>query len=315
MDSDQKTERSGFPGWLLIAGVLGGATVYFWLDGDQVTAMLLGVMLLAGLSGYRVGALKLVGLFAGMAAAITLAPPLGNQLEPSFAQWLGTSGLMNRAVSIGSVGLGITLTAAVLVAVLARRLLIERPRLTAWNRWVGFGLGGMQGALIVLILVGGLQIVEPMAKKRVSASDGDDSFGQAVAEQVVRITEQSHVSRVGPLLAAYNPFDHIPQLAQMQQGVRVVSDPERVNRLIEHPAMEQLKERSAVRTAIDSLAVDPELLQVFESGRPIDSHTAMSLMNNPSILQLLDDPSFMTEMSKIVSELDPELQQQLNTLK
>jgi uncharacterized membrane protein required for colicin V production len=315
MDSDQKTDRSGLPGWLLVTGVLGGATVYFGLAGDQVTATLVGVMLLAGLSGYRVGAFKLAGFFAGVAAATTFAPPLGSQLEPSCAQWLGTSGLMNRAVSIGSVGLGITLTAVVLVAVLSRRLLVERPRLTAWNRWIGFGLGGMQGTLIVLILIGGLLVVEPMAKKRVAARDADDAFGQAVAQQVVRITEQSRVSKVGPLLAAYNPFDHIPQLAQMQQGVRVVSDPERVNRLIEHPAMEQLKESPAVRTAIDSLVVDPEILQVLESGRPIDSQTAMSLMNNPSILLLLDDPSFLTEMSKIVSELDPELQKQLDPLK
>lgn len=67
MDSRLDTDRSGVPGWLLVAGMLGSAIACFWSAGDHVTATLLGVMLLAGLSGYRVGALKLLGFFGGIA--------------------------------------------------------------------------------------------------------------------------------------------------------------------------------------------------------------------------------------------------------
>ena len=305
MDSDQNTDRSGFPKWLLVAGMLAGVGVYFWMTGDQLTATLIGAMLMTGLSGYRLGALKLVGLLGGAAAAIAFAPGIGKQLESQMAEWLGTSGLMNRVASIGLVGIAITLAAVLLVALLSRRLFSERPRLAAWNRWLGFGLGGMQGAVVILILISGLLIVEPMAQNRAVARDDNDEFGQAVAQQVSRISERTRASKLGPAIAAYNPFDHVPQLSQVQRGVRAVSDPDRVNQLLNHPSAEQWTQSPTLSSAIDALVADPEIQEVIEAGKPIDLKTAMSLMNNPAVLKVLDDPDFLTEMSKIVSQLDP----------
>jgi hypothetical protein len=173
----------------------------------------------------------------------------------------------------------------------------------------------VQGALVLLILVGGVLVVEPMSKKRVVARDDNGPFGRAVAQHVVNIAKQTRESRLGPAIIANNPFEQIPPLARMQRKVRVVSDPEQVNELMKHPSLEQLKESPKIRSAIDSLIADPEIQQLLKSGKPVDPLTAMSLMNNPAILQLLDDPNFVIEMSKIVSELDPELQESLESLK
>jgi hypothetical protein len=276
---------------------------------------MLGVMLLSGLSGYRLGALKVVGLLGAVATAIAFAPRYGMQIEPQVAQWLGTSGLTNRVAGIGFVALAITLAAYVVVAVLSRRLLTDQPRLAAWNRWIGFGLGGVQGGLVVFILLSGLLIVEPLATIRADELETHDPFGLAVSRQVSRIGERTRASKLRPAIAACNPFDHVPQLSRVQQSVRVVSDPERLDQLARHPVLEEMKQSPTLRGAIDTLLADSEIREVLESGKRVDMQAAISLMNNPAILQVLDDPDFLKEMSKIVCELDPDRQESRESVK
>lgn len=316
MDSDNNHNGSGVSAWLILLGLLGSATAYFCSQDDYLAATTLVAITIAGFSGYRVGALKLVGFIGGVAIAIAYAPVLGRQLEPQFAEWLGTAGLTNRALSIGVVGLGITIMATIVFAIISRHLFDERPRLDACNRWFGFGIGAVQGMLVVLIIVGGLLVLEPTVKKRVAARESNpNKFSLAVAERVLDVTKQTRSSAFGEAVIANNPFEQVPQLAKVQRSVRVVSDPDQLNQLMQRPSQKQHELSPTIYSAIDKLSADPEIRQVLESGKPVDHKAIMSLMNNPAILELLDDPNFLTEISKLIGEFNPELSGTLSSLK
>ncbi|MCA9143154.1 MAG: CvpA family protein [Planctomycetales bacterium] len=298
-------ERSpGVPLWMPTIGVFTAGISYFWMQEDHVTASFLAGVMVAGFSGYRMGAVRLAGFFGGAAAAIAYAPTWGKAWEPQVAEFLGTSGLMSRVVSIGAIGLGITFASMIAMAIIARVLLEDRPRLEAMNRWTGFLFGGVQGTGVMLLLLGGILMVEPMAKERVAARTSEGAFARAVAERIVDVAGQTQKSRVGPFVMEYNPFQRVPQLARLQESMKVARDPQKLNRLMDSPNLDQLKQRPAMRRAIDSLSADAEIQQVLRSGKPIDTQAAMTLMSNPTIMKLLDEPGFVGEMSKVLDDLE-----------
>ena len=105
---------------------------------------------------------------------------------------------------------------------------------------------------------------------------------------------------------AYNPFQCVPQRARVQESLQLARDPQKLNRLMDAPRLEQLQQRPAMRRAIDSLTADAEIQQILRSGKPVGPDAAMALMNNPTIKKLLDEPDFVGEMSKIMTELNVE---------
>jgi len=316
MDSDHNYSGSGISAWLILVGLLGSTTAYFWSQGDFLAATTIVAITIAGFSGYRFGVLKLVGFISGLAMAITYAPVLGRHLEPECSEWLGTSGLSNRMLSVGLVGMGITLVVTIVFALISCWLLKGRPRLNAFNRWLGFGFGAVQGLACMLIIFGGLLILEPTVKERIAVRDKvPNKFSLAVAERVLDVAEHTRSSAFGAAVVANNPFEKVSQLAKVQKSVRVVSDPERLNQLIHRPLHGKFQLSPTSSLAIDKLSNDPEIRELLESGRPIDHQTVMSLMNNPLILELLDDPDFLREVTKLISEFNPEMNDLLGSIK
>ncbi|MDA1051114.1 MAG: CvpA family protein [Planctomycetota bacterium] len=304
MTTSPYDQPRGIPLWMPIVGLFTAAISYFWMQEDHVAAAVLAAVMVAGFSGFRMGAAKLTGFLSGAVAAIAYAPSWGKLCEPKIVEFLGTTGLTSRIVSIGAIGIGITCAAMIVMAIVARVLLDDRPRLEAMNRRFGFLLGAVQGTGIVLLLLGGLLTVEPMAKERVASRTVDSTFALAVSERIVKVAEQTRGSQFGPLVVAYNPFQYLPQLAPMQESIKLARDPQKLNQLMESPQIEHLKQRPAMRHAIDSLTADAEIQQVLRSGKPIDYRAARSLMSNPTIMKLLDEPGFVSEITKIMSELD-----------
>ncbi|HUG70614.1 MAG TPA: CvpA family protein [Pirellulaceae bacterium] len=304
MTTSPHDQPRGITFWMPTIGLFTAGISYFWIQGDLVTAAVLAVVMVTGLSGYRMGAAKLSGLFAGAAAAIAYAPAWGKVCEPTVAELLGTTGLITRSVSMGTIGIGIMVAAMIALTITGRVLVEDRPRLEALNRWFGFLLGGVQGVGIMLLLLGGMLIVEPMAKQRVAARTADGEFAREVSERIVQIADQTRDSEVGSIVVEYNPFQRVPQLDRMQESMKLARDPQKLNQLMDSPRLEQLKQRPAIRRALDSLIADAEIQQVLHSGKPINSQVAMSLMNNPAIVKLLDEPDFVSEISKVLAELE-----------
>ena len=301
MDSIYK-ERRRVPRWLLVLGACGCGITYFWAHADHVTATALVAVTIAGFSGYRMGAAKLIAFFGGLALALIYAPTFGQQLEPKFAEWFGTEGFANRMLSMGAAGIGILMAFALMVRLLTRRLLEERPLLQGLNQWGGFSFGVVQGAGVVLLMLGGLLIVEPMVKNRLYSGRGSGSskMQKAVGRRLMEIAEQTRQSAVAPWVLAYNPFEQVPQLERLHLSMKVFSDPQQLNRLMQSDQLSQLQQDPSIQQAIDQLSEDPQLRSFFAAGNSVDHKAALSLMDNPAIMKVLEQPQLLNQLSDML---------------
>ena len=299
-------DRRRFPLWLLVLGMCGCGITYFWAYADHVMAIALVAITIAGFSGYRMGAAKLFAFFGGLALAFFFAPTFGRQLEPKFLEWFGTEGFANRMLSMVAVGIAILMTFAITVRLLTRRLLEEWYLLQGLNKWGGFSFGVAQGAGVMLLLLGGLLIVEPLAKNRLysSSASGNSKMQKAVVQRLIEMAEQTRSSAVAPWVLAYNPFERVPQLETLHRSMRVFSDPQKLNRLMQSGELAQLQQDPAIRQAIDQLSEDPQIRSFFESGKTVDPKAALSLMDNPTIMKILEQPDLLNQLSDMFDGTD-----------
>ncbi len=300
-----KTTRMRLPVRLFFRALFFGPAIYFAWQSDYVAAGMLVAMGIASFSGYRAGAVYVVGSLAAIATAIWLAPSIGRAQEFRFAQWFGTTGLNNRLLSIGTVGLLITFVVSLLVITVAGLFFANRPRLETVNRWFGFTLGGAQGVFAVWLFLGGLLILEPMQRDRAGTRDPLDFRGQFVSRWILKISDGIHASRLGPTIVAYNPFTRIPQLNkvdEIQRTVQVLSDPEKIDELMRHPSIERLNRRPEIRRAMDRLRDDPQIQEILRSGNKMDRSAAMALMDHPAVLELIDQPGFLEEAFRLIQD-------------
>jgi hypothetical protein len=184
-------------------------------------------------------------------------------------------------------------------------VVLNRPRVDTTNRWVGFVIGGLEGAVAVLLFLGGILILEPIERDRAQRRDPSDTRGRMVSEWILGITDGVYRSQIGPAIIANNPFKKIPQLnkvAELQQSVQVLSDPTKIDEMIHHPSIIKLQERPEMRRAVDRLNGDPTIQEVLRSGRPMDRAAVMTLMNHPAVLELIDQPDFLEEAYKVIQQ-------------
>ncbi len=277
--------------------------LYCKMSGDYVTAAVLAVAGMGAFGGYRAGALNILTMFVGITAAILFAPALGLEHEETFGQYVGTTGLTNRFLSVGAIGLGITLAVSSFGISLGGKILRSLPRLDSMNRWCGFCIGGLEGAVAIAFFLGGLMVLEPIEQQRAQQRDPDDVRGQVISRFILSTAASAKESRVGPAIVAYNPFIRIPQLnkvEEVQQSVQVLSDPAKIQGLLYHPAIRKLQHRPEVREAVNELTSDPEIREILRSGQKIDRSTAMKLLSHPAVMKLVDQPGFVEEATRVI---------------
>src|SRR5688572_7140667 len=114
----ERASSRGLPLWLLLLGMLGAIIGFCWSEQDYIAATTLAAMAIAGIWGYYVGVMRLVGLFSGLTAAYACASPLGQWVAPHIAQRFDTSLSATRLISLvvagGLVLLAVTVTMAAL---------------------------------------------------------------------------------------------------------------------------------------------------------------------------------------------------------
>lgn len=290
--------------WRLVFCVLFfGPAIYFATDHDYVTAACCAVAGASAFGGYRAGAVSIVTMLLAITTAIAFAPSIGQSQEARFAQWFSTTGLTNRFLAIGVAGALISLIASSLLIMIGGRILKGRPRLDRLNRWIGFGIGGLEGVAATAIFLGGLLILEPIEQERAELRDPGDMRGTLVSKFILTTSEKARASRIGPVLVAYNPFTRIPRLnkvQEVQQSVQVLSDPVKIEGLLHHPTITELQQRPEVRKAVDKLTSDPEIQQILRSGRKMDRSMAMTLLSHPAVMELIDQPGFLEQASKAI---------------
>ena len=287
--------------WLSIFLGIGGYGLY---TKDYLVAAVPIAIMFSAFSGFRIGALRLAGSIGAIALAIAYAPEIGVTYEVKFSQWVGTTGLTNRFASIAAVGVVISLVVTIAFLMLTGRFVSRRPRLAWLNSWMGFFFAAVQGAAAVLLLLGGVLMIEPLEQKKIDDGIAKSATGKIISDGVLLVADRTRTSQIGPYIEQYNPFVKIPQLNkidQVQQTVRVLNDPAKMNRLLNHPQVEQLKKRPETKRAVRELMEDPMVREILASKTQMDKSAAMTLMSHPAILNLIDQPGFLDAAIKVIA--------------
>ncbi|QEG42157.1 CvpA family protein [Roseimaritima ulvae] len=309
-----------FPISIVATGLFAPPILYFAYQQDYVLAAALAAVAVSAVSGFKLGLLRIFGSLVGISAAIALAPGWGRSQAHHFSEWFGTTGLTNRFLAIGTIGLLIALAITCVFVLLSRRIFEQRPRLDATNRWTGLLAGAGQGAVAMLLLLGGILTIEPLQREqreqqtqllqqtqRGRAAAGDSQAEELPASMihnlVTQTAERTQSSVVGPLVTQYNPFERIPQLNQiskLQRTAQVLHDPAEVEGLLRHPEVVRLQQQPSMQAAIASVRQDSEIQEILQSGEPINGHKAMRLLSNPAVMELVDQPEFVKTVSQIL---------------
>lgn len=301
----EKSKPMRLPVALLLSALFLLPAIHFLLQGDVILAGTCVIVGLAALAGYRAGAIASLAFFAAAATAITYAPSLGLNNEWRFGQWFGTTGLTNRLLSVLVIGLLIAGVVVGITGIIARQIKARRPILDRWDRWLGFALGAVEGAISVALLLGGLMVIEPLDRQLAEHRDPENPRAQAVSNWIQDTTAKTRSSRIGPALADYNPFVRIPTLnkfEEIQRSVQILGDSSRIQELLNHPAIQELQQSPAMRRTLTELQNDPEIEQILNSGRPIDGKAVVTLMNHPAVLELIDQPGFLEQAKALIQD-------------
>ena len=280
--------------FLLIIAVL-GSFGYFCNQSDWIAAAATLSISFAAFGGFKTGAVKALAFLGAAAATFYAAPFLGIQLENTFSSWFGTTGLKNRFYTILAIGLVVFLLTLIITIKFGNRLLKERPKTTLLNHWLGFLLGATQGLIVVVILLGGMVTIQQVNAERLSERIPPTGRAKLLTEILDKTSEYTKASHLAPIVERFNPFEHVPQLSNVdewQRGMEVLMDPSKVNALFDQPAIQQLKTRQDVTETFAKLNEDPEIQKLLNSSKPASKELAIKLLNHPAVLDLLDQPEF-----------------------
>ena len=279
---------------MVVVAVL-GCFGYFCNQSDWISAAATLAVGFAAFGGFKTGAIKALAFLASATATFYLVPYLGMQVESTFSNWLGTTGLTNRFYAVLVTGLVVFLIMLIVTVKLGNRALQERPKTTLLNHWLGFTLGGIQGFLVVFILLGGVVAIQKMNAERLREQIPTTERGKLLAKVLNKTSQQTQASRLAPLIARFNPFEHVPQLSHIdewQWAIETLMDPAKFNHLLDQPAIQQLKNREDVAETLAQLNKDPEIQKLLKSNRPASKELAIKLLNHPAVLALLDQATF-----------------------
>jgi hypothetical protein len=290
---------------LEIAALLVFFPVLLWAmtSRDYVLAVSWCCVVFCGFNGMRSGATGMIGMIAAMAIAVAFAPSIGMRYEGEAAKWLGTGGLANRILSISLVGIAMTIGLSLIAKQITRQWSLQSPSFAQLNRLSGSILGMAQGAAAVLLFLGGLITIEAM--QRPNGQGAHPSNAESRSSLLVKLVHQTRTSRLGPWVEKYNPYERIPQLnrfAELKQSVSMIAEPAKMQRLLEHPEVQRLRNDTQMQRVMEELVQDPDIKQILYSGKPIDAPALVVLMNHPSVLKLIDQPGFLESASKVLRE-------------
>ncbi|MGB0599275.1 MAG: CvpA family protein [Rubripirellula sp.] len=279
---------------LFVLTVFFGPAFLFYSRGDSITATLFAVTGVAALTGYRVGAAAILLLLATGVVALWTSPSIGMAFEHRFSSWFGTTGLTNRFISILAVILGMTA-----IGIVASRLigqwLAKKKKTDLTNRWIGFTLGAAEGAATMVLLLGGILMMEPRVKARAALLDPEDRRGHSMAQFILQTSAQTRQSLIGPLLIDHNPFRTIPPLTrftEIQDTLEALQDPDQLEQILDHPSVRQLQNSVELQQTVEELQADPELAEILQA-QQLTGKMALTLLNHPAILKLIDQPGFL----------------------
>lgn len=290
---------------LLLFGIPAGVCIY---KGDLVTGIALAAVGLSCYLGYRTGAIRALASVGGIVAAVYFAPQWAPQVELMLAEEFALSGLLNRGVSLGLIGLAIIFVGFLIGRVVCRLFLSKDGRglLNGLNGWGGLMVMGAEAAVGIALLLGGILIISP-EQEDLPPPAPTATLQERLNYQIDVVAAETRSGAIGQVLKEHNPFVKFPQLNQfkeIQQTVRTISDPAAMKQVITHPRIKELQDTPAVQAAITKLEADEVIQEIIGSGEPLDREKLMAILNSQVVMELLDEPDFRAQASAIIEELN-----------
>lgn len=220
---DKQPEPAFWP-WLISLG--GGAALvgYFAYLQDHITAIVCITIGLSAMAGYSLMASRIVCLNSGLILAGAATWALVWLGLPTMLAWLGTSGTV---LLLGLTGAILTAGATLKLRRLVAEHTVARPKLDWCNRWLGFGLGAVQGACLCGLVLAGFLVFEPIAADRVAA-DGharDHKIAHIIATNLIDYAGKTRTSSIGTTVARHGLMRHIEPLHRYRDQLRDFANP------------------------------------------------------------------------------------------
>lgn len=276
-----------------LAGMLDG-----WTSG-------LAICMIAGctIQGLRLGAIELAGLFLGTLLSLLLAGPIGRSIEDGISGLCGTHGLVNCALSIGIVGIGI-----VAIAGVAGRLILRAitPEQSAWrkrNSLAGAILGFFEGLALALALMWIVLAIQPIAAARLASTTAPDAATresyqrrrEAISQAVVDLAKQLRGTAFGGLADHTNPLPGARIFALAQAFAEVSRDPYAMHHLLASDAITQIRRLESYNIALTLANRDNELMHFF-TDEGVEAITLQALVSNDTILRIMDETTIVKDI-------------------
>jgi|GEM_PF-1025376 len=269
-------------------------TVCALLFGSAPIKIVALVMCLGMLQGLWRGASELVGIVIASIIAVIIAPPLGRALEDVTAGIFSTAGILNRMISILSVGLIIIVIGAIVGSFFAKRTLKKRPQWRRWNSIAGAGLGLIEGVILGMAILWTPLALEPVAATQLAEADAETA--SPVAQGIRSFADRVRDSSLGGLAQATNPIEGSRLLSLANDFIAVARDEHAMAWFMDTPVMQEIAALPSVNQAKERISADPKLTQVLEEeGVSVD--LLRQVIESPTILEIFDRTTVVSDLS------------------
>jgi uncharacterized membrane protein required for colicin V production len=264
--------------------IVGMATV----ADDMVSAIFLLFILLMGIRGYLLGAMKIAAGILGLLAAIQWAPSLSPylakapQLVNATANWNQIPGSLRGWICLIGAGLLIGLVVILVTRFFAHALFHSKPSWKWADHWLGATFGGIEGVVLSAIFIFAAMMLEPMARQQLANANRDEagSLSRAWPNSVITVTQSVRESAIGNTLESLEPlknrFDQ-----QMQTLTRAVNENDGQDNSFQDKLMKM----------IEQMKSDPAARSILSSRTNLD---------DASLRALLDSQEFNDALQKIM---------------
>lgn len=289
---------------LVAAGVVCSSIALVW--GNPTTKLVVPLLTLAALNGYRVGGLKVIAAVVGLIVGTVLGVPLGRVCEGLVGRFSGLTGLTNRLVSVGLCAVLVAVLVAWAISFWPGRRLRRLRRFVVWDRRVGTLLGAAQGSVVALVLLWAVLVLEPVAAARVAMDRGGPDAGRRdpTAVRLVELAGTIRQSVIGRVADSVNPFSDVRAVTLPNKCLAMLNDPVALESFNRHPAIKRLRERPAVKRVVELLGEDPEIATILRSDEGLAPGDLATILGSPKLLEAIDQTDVMAELTPIADDIE-----------
>lgn len=301
--------------WIKI-GILGVGAVLLLLAllmGGWVTKVFVAIVVFSTWQGLWRGAAEAIGLVVATLLAVLLAPSIGKGMEGVVGGVLGTSGMLNRIISIALVGLGIIAVVGVGGGMVVKRVLKDKAAWKRWNPFAGAALGAVEGVMLGLGMMWAVLAIAPIASDQVahpgvSAEDGSALPMNQRAERLVRFAEDVRGSALGGIAETTNPIEGSRLMKIMQDFAAISKDPEAVRAFVDSEAMKRIANMPSIQRAKEMIDKDPQLGSLV-SAQGMSVSSLRLILESDTLLKILDETGVVGDVTPMAAQLEAAVQE------